>query len=143
MDKIFHFQLGKILLATVTPSDIKTMLNKDWPYFSHYSQEIDQCLNNASCQGIIHLYFLGSFGTSNKVSFHLPHLIDSSGSLTPAALIPFCAYQTNTTLLGQTRQDLPFTACSQFQPTILEGQRCYSLNLTAIDTGKAGTGKGA
>ena len=79
---------------------------------------------------------------ANKVSFHPPHLIDSSGSLTPAALIPFCAYQTNTTLLGQTRQDLPFTACSQFQLTILKGQRCYSLNLTAIDTGKTITGKG-
>ena len=52
LDKIFHFQLGKILLATVSPSDIETMLAKDWPYFSHYSQEIDQCLNNASCQGV-------------------------------------------------------------------------------------------
>ena len=32
------------------------------------------------------------------------------------------------TLLGQNRQDLPFTACSQFQPTVLEGQLCYSLD---------------
>ena len=52
LDQIFHFQLGKILLATVSPSDIEDMLAKDWPYFSHYSQEIDQCLNNASCQGV-------------------------------------------------------------------------------------------
>ena len=52
LDKIFHFQLGKILLATVSLPDIEAMMAKDWPYFSHYSQEIDQCLNNASCQGV-------------------------------------------------------------------------------------------
>ena len=52
LDQIFHFQLGKILLATVSPSDIESMITKDWPYFSHYSQEINQCLNNASCKGI-------------------------------------------------------------------------------------------
>ena len=88
------------------------------------------------------LYFPGSDGTVNKVSFHPPHLIDSSGSLTPVALIPFCAYQTNTILLGQTRQDLPFTACSQFKPTVLKGQLCYSLKLPSKDTVETKTGKG-
>ena len=68
------------------------------------------------------------------MSLHPPHLIDSSGSLTPAALIPFCAFQTNMTLLGQTRQDLPFPVCSQFQPTVLEGQLCYSLDLSLANT---------
>ena len=76
-----------------------------------------------------------STGTNNEaqeVSLHPPHLVDSNGSLTPAALIPFCAYQTNMTLLGQTRQGLPFTACSQFKPTVLEGQLCYSLDLSSV-----------
>ena len=68
------------------------------------------------------------------MSLHPPHLIDSSRSLTPAALIPFCAYQTNMSLLGQTRQDLPFTVCSQFKPSVLEGQLCYSLDLNNIKT---------
>ena len=69
------------------------------------------------------------------MSLHPPHLIDSSGSLTPAALIPFCAYQTNMTLLGQTRQDLPFPVCSQFQPVLFEGQLCYSLDLATLNIG--------
>ena len=86
------------------------------------------------------LTLLGSVGTASKVSLHPPHLIDSSGSLTPAALIPFCAYQTNMTLLGQARQDLPFIVCSQFQPTVLEGQLCYSLDLK-INTTMSSTGK--
>ena len=60
-----------------------------------------------------------------------PHLIDSSGSLTPTALIPFCAYQANMTLLGRTRQDLPFTVCDKFEPTVLDGQTCYALDITS------------
>ena len=68
-------------------------------------------------------------------------MIDPNGSLNPAALIPFCAYQTNMTLLGQTRQDLPFIACSQFQPTVLEGQLCYSLNLSLLNIHESKPGK--
>ena len=77
------------------------------------------------------------------MSLHPPHLVDSSGSLTPAGLIPFCAYQANMNILGAVKDDLNFTACSHFQPTVLEGQLCYSLNLTTIDTGNAKSGKGA
>ena len=48
------------------------------------------------------------------------------------------------TLLGQTRQDLPFTACSHFQPTVLEGQLCYSLDLSKVakDGSKSGLQSG-
>ena len=87
-----------------------------------------------------HLYFLGLFGTVNQVSLHPPHLIDSSGSLTPAALIPFCAYQTNMTLLGQKADGINFTTCSQFKPTVLESQLCYSLNLRMITSHNTGAG---
>ena len=83
---------------------------------------------------------LGLLGTANKVSLHSPHLIDSSGSLTPAALIPFCAYQTNMTLLGQKAEGINFTTCSQFRPTVLEGQLCYSLNLRIIARDNTGAG---
>ena len=82
------------------------------------------------------LLFLDAY----EVSLHPPHLIDSSGSLTPTALIPFCAYQTNMTIVGQKVQDPPFMACSQFYPTVLEGQICYSMNLSTVKTGKTKTG---
>ena len=82
----------------------------------------------------------GSNQKLTEVSLNPPHLIGSSGFLTPAALIPFCAYQTNMTLLGQTRQDLPFTVCSQFKPTVLEGQLCYSLDMSNIKTTKSKAG---
>ena len=52
----------------------------------------------------------------------------------PGALIPVCMYQGSPDMLGRTSQDLPFTACDKFQPSVLEGQLCYSLNLTNIKT---------
>ena len=55
LDKIFNFQLGKILLATASSSQLKAMLAKDWPYFVKYSVEIKQCLSGVSCQGVVDL----------------------------------------------------------------------------------------
>ena len=52
LDKIFHFQFGKILLATASSSDLEAMLAKDWPFFTNFSQEIEECLNRTSCQGV-------------------------------------------------------------------------------------------
>ena len=87
------------------------------------------------------MYFPGPVGMANEVSFHAPHLIDSSGSLIPAALIPFCSFKANMDVLGKTKDSLNFTACSQFQPTVLEGQLCYSLNLSLLNIHESKPGK--
>ena len=66
---------------------------------------------------------------------HPPHLLRSWSS----AFIPFCAYKTT---LNFSKNALPlpntnFPLCSSFLPTILEGQRCYKLNLNdTSDQGK-------
>ena len=88
-------------------------------------------------------FLLGFDARAHEVSLHPPHLINSSGSLTPAALIPFCAYQTDMTLLGENRQDFPFQACNKFQTTVLDGQICYTLKLSSKQTGKSKSGKQA
>jgi hypothetical protein len=44
LDKIFDFQFGKILLAISSPPEIEAMMAKNWPYFTHFSQDIYQCL---------------------------------------------------------------------------------------------------
>ena len=74
----------------------------------------------------------GNSGVPSDVSHHPPHLLDSRGSWTPNALIPFCSYQTNLTILGQNNADFPFTFCSKFQPTVLEGQLCYKINIVPL-----------
>ena len=66
-----------------------------------------------------------------------PHMVDARGRLLPSSFIPFCTYQTS--VLGLTasdRSDLPFTACSMAQPTVLHGQLCYSINVTKISGNK-------
>jgi hypothetical protein len=66
------------------------------------------------------------------VSSHPPHLLDSQGNSTPAAFIPFCAFRGDLATLGEPVGDWEFPACNQFQPTILGGQVCYSLNVSSV-----------
>ena len=52
LDKKLNFQLGKILLAISSKLELDSMIAKDWPYFTNYTEEIDQCLSGANCQGV-------------------------------------------------------------------------------------------
>jgi hypothetical protein len=69
---------------------------------------------------------------AREVSVHPPHLLDSQGHPTPAALIPFCAYRGNLATLGEPVGGLEFPTCDKFQPTLLSGQLCYSLNISSV-----------
>ena len=66
---------------------------------------------------------------AHEVSLHPAHLTDSQDRLLPASLIPFCSYQGE--VMGKDVDGL--VACDKFQPTVLEGQMCYSLDLVKID----------
>ena len=72
----------------------------------------------------------GEENISRELSTHPVHLKpDIYGNIPPSALVPFCSYQGNSSLLGEARLELQnMTFCGQFQPTLLEGQLCYSLN---------------
>ena len=64
LSSTFNLQYGKILLALSSTSELETMLAKDRPYFTPYSQEIEQCLTDASCHGVRDLIkTLGNGGT--------------------------------------------------------------------------------
>jgi hypothetical protein len=78
------------------------------------------------------------------VSLHPPHLVDTNGTLTPAALIPFCGYQASMALVATNRKigrNVHFPICTGFKPTVLEGQLCYSLNITMAEVDRARQGK--
>ena len=68
-----------------------------------------------------------------EVSFHPPHLEDSKGRLLPKALIPFCSYQG--IMMGKKLGN--FTFCDKFKPSVLNGQLCYSLNLSQVTSSKS------
>ena len=67
-----------------------------------------------------------------EVSLDPPHLVDSRGKLTPAALIPFCAYDGDMNITGQYVPGLDFPICNKFKPTILDGQLCYAIDMKDI-----------
>jgi hypothetical protein len=68
------------------------------------------------------------------VSVHPPHLLDHQGRPNglPAAFIPFCAYSGNLAVLSEPIGGGEFPACNKFQPTLLDGQLCYSLNISLV-----------
>ena len=67
---------------------------------------------------------------------------DKDGNLPPSALVPFCSYQGDSSLLGQKIRELDnITMCDRFKPTILEGQLCYSLEIAKLDRKPTKSGK--
>ena len=75
------------------------------------------------------------------MSLHPANLIDSMGRSLPAALIPICSYQGESAVLGQTVDGFNFTACGKFQPTVMEGQLCYSLDVNNVTRAKSKAGR--
>ena len=105
--------------------------------------------NLAILELIIDFYpFADSDGkkVSREMSLHPVHLTpDKEGNLPPSALVPFCSYQGNSSLIGQERPELgDLTVCDKFEPTILEGQLCYSLGISKLGekTTKSGQANG-
>ena len=73
------------------------------------------------------------------------HLTNQSkGELLPSALIPFCSYKSDHSLVGEKRPELRLPICNKFEPIILEGQLCYSLDVakTVRKSTKAGKANG-
>jgi hypothetical protein len=68
---------------------------------------------------------------AREVSSHPPHLRDSQGQPTPAALIPFCAYSGDLDTFGEYVHGFDIPMCSKFKATLLGGQLCYSLNVNS------------
>ena len=147
LKKNVNLKYDKVLMATPSAA------HKDLAFLIPYKNEMDKCINGTICSNdsIIKdlgqylkkcLYFLNMplFAESEtgirEVSLHPPHLTDSQGRQLPAALIPFCSYQGS--MMGKEVDGL--VVCDKFQPTILEGQMCYSLDMASI--GKVKTKKG-
>ena len=80
---------------------------------------------------------------SRELSLHPIHLKeDTNRNLPPSALVPFCFYQGDHNLLGQGKlgsKDSIF--CDKFVTTTLEGQLCYSLNVTKFERKATKLGK--
>ena len=67
-------------------------------------------------------------------------MVDSTGRSLPSALVPLCAYQGK--VIGPDMPGYNFSYCDLFEPDVLEGKLCYSMNLTKLTHGFAETKMG-
>ena len=52
VEKMFDLQLGKILIALSTPSQLISVMDHDLPYLSAYEKPIKRCLTDGKCQEV-------------------------------------------------------------------------------------------
>ena len=76
------------------------------------------------------------FTGPSYASQHPVHLFQPNGRPSPSALIPFCAYATDMSLVGVKTEDFSFPVCSSFTPTLHRGKVCYALTDKGLQSQK-------
>ena len=71
-----------------------------------------------------------SVGTKelNKVSNHPVHIHGLDGQLSPTALIPFCTFGGNMSIMGIKINQFSVPVCNSFRPKIMRDQLCYTVD---------------
>ena len=62
-----------------------------------------------------------------KVTNHPAHIVDN-GQLSPTALIPFCEFGGNMSVMGVNIDQLDVPVCNSFRPKIFRDQLCYEVD---------------
>ena len=75
----------------------------------------------------IMLFFKGT-KELQKVTNHPVHIQEEDGKLSPTAMIPFCEFGGNLSVMGVKidHYDVPF--CNSFRPKIISDQLCYTVD---------------
>ena len=86
------------------------------------------CLKNSDCNNIQNSQnILDKIPRLREVANHPVHILDKQGNMNPSALIPFC--QIGDKILGEKIDGFLLPVCTGFQPKVLGGSLCYSLDL--------------
>ena len=56
------------------------------------------------------------------------HIIDEDGELSPTALIPFCEFGGNMSVMGVKIDQFDVPVCNSFRPKIIKDQLCYTVD---------------
>ena len=59
---------------------------------------------------------------------HPVHIIDEEENLSPSALIPFCEFGGNMSVMGVKTEHFHVPVCNSFQAKILNDQLCYEVD---------------
>ena len=57
------------------------------------------------------------------------HVQDDDGNFLPTAMIPFCVFGGNMTVVGVKIEDFEIPFCTGFEEKILKDKLCYTINL--------------
>ena len=64
----------------------------------------------------------------HKITNHPVHIIDKGGMLSPSALIPFCAFGGNMSMMGVKIDQFAVPVCNSFKAKVLNDQLCYEVD---------------
>ena len=56
------------------------------------------------------------------------HIQDKDGNLSPTALIPFCDFGGNMSVMGVKIDQFDVPVCNSFRPKIVQDQLCYTVD---------------
>ena len=62
------------------------------------------------------------------------HIVDEEGHLSPTALIPFCQFAGNMSIMGFKIPEFEDPVCNSFRPKILHDQLCYEVDPNKFKT---------
>ena len=64
----------------------------------------------------------------NHWTNHPVHIQDEDGNLSPTALIPFCEFGGNMSVMGVNIDQFDVPVCNSFRPKIIRDQLCYTVD---------------
>ena len=74
------------------------------------------------------LIFLVDSENFQVIIKHPVHIVDDDGHLWPTALIPFCEFGGNLSVMGVKTDQFDVPVCSSFRPKIIQDQLCYTVD---------------
>ena len=67
-----------------------------------------------------------------EVSHNPIHLLSETGHTLPSCFIPYCAFGGDMAALGRRQENFTYPVCTAFEPTILDGQLCYKIDVNKV-----------
>ena len=63
-----------------------------------------------------------------KMTNHPVHIQEKDGQMSPTALIPFCEFAGNMSVMGVKIDQFDVPVCNSFRPKIIRDQLCYTVD---------------
>ena len=64
-----------------------------------------------------------------RTTNHPVHILDQDGELSPTALIPFCEFGRDMSVMGVKIREFDVPVCNSFRPQIIKDQLCYTVDI--------------